>query len=125
MFSIPVLLYSLYRQIFTDLNVGKSVPSHTTGSVPFLCVFVQIYSNFLISLSWEAPPNSRVSFQVPDNWKSGRIWVSEIYLQAFTDNLSIIRRDDETVILPPILDQTHASPVAVMVACNATSAAVL
>ncbi|TFK31573.1 thaumatin-like protein [Crucibulum laeve] len=40
--------------IFTDLNVASKVPSYQTG--------------------WEAKPYTKVSFNVPDDWKSGRIW---------------------------------------------------
>ena len=30
----------------------------------------------LRSRSWQADPYTSVSFQVPDNWKAGRVWVS-------------------------------------------------
>ncbi|KAF5325498.1 hypothetical protein D9619_009727 [Psilocybe cf. subviscida] len=40
--------------MFTDLNVALNVPSYTTG--------------------WEAKAYTKVTFYVPDNWKSGRIW---------------------------------------------------
>ncbi|PFH53477.1 hypothetical protein AMATHDRAFT_45362 [Amanita thiersii Skay4041] len=40
--------------IFTDLNVGSSVPNFARG--------------------WEAAPGTKVSFDVPNNWKAGRIW---------------------------------------------------
>ncbi|EPQ51745.1 thaumatin-like protein [Gloeophyllum trabeum ATCC 11539] len=46
--------YTVWPAIFTDPNVGTAVPDHPTG--------------------WEAPPRSSVSFMVPDNWASGRIW---------------------------------------------------
>ncbi|KAF8263475.1 Osmotin thaumatin-like protein [Lactarius quietus] len=40
--------------IFTDLTVAQNVPAFPTG--------------------WESPPATSVQFNVPDNWKSGRIW---------------------------------------------------
>ncbi|KAF8810309.1 thaumatin-like protein [Phlegmacium glaucopus] len=46
--------FTVWPAIFTDLNVAQNVPSFPTG--------------------WEAPAGSQVSFAVPDNWKSGRIW---------------------------------------------------
>ncbi|KAF7291167.1 Thaumatin-like protein [Mycena indigotica] len=46
--------YTVWPAIFTDLNVGSAIPNQPTG--------------------WEAPPGSSVSFSVPDNWQSGRIW---------------------------------------------------
>ena len=41
--------------MFTDLNVGTAVPDQPNG--------------------WEAPAGSSVSFNVPEDWKAGRIWV--------------------------------------------------
>ncbi|KAK7452649.1 hypothetical protein VKT23_012048 [Stygiomarasmius scandens] len=46
--------YKIWPGMYTDPNVGKNRPNHTTG--------------------WEAPPKSSVSFSVPDDWKAGRIW---------------------------------------------------
>ncbi|KAL4252435.1 Osmotin/thaumatin-like superfamily protein [Pleurotus pulmonarius] len=46
--------FTIWPAIFTDLNVGTSVPDRATG--------------------WEAPAGSTVSFNVPNDWKSGRIW---------------------------------------------------
>ncbi|KAK0217521.1 thaumatin-like protein [Armillaria nabsnona] len=46
--------YARTFTIYTDLNVGTSVPDQATG--------------------WEAAAGSTVSFSVPDDWKSGRIW---------------------------------------------------
>ncbi|KAI4524243.1 Osmotin, thaumatin-like protein [Schizophyllum commune Loenen D] len=40
--------------LYTDLNVGTAVPDQPTG--------------------WDASPGSSVTFDVPDNWKAGRIW---------------------------------------------------
>ncbi|KIM38807.1 hypothetical protein M413DRAFT_19912 [Hebeloma cylindrosporum] len=40
--------------IFTDLHVATNVPDFPTG--------------------WEAGPGTTFEFQVPDNWKAGRIW---------------------------------------------------
>ncbi|KZV64998.1 thaumatin-like protein [Peniophora sp. CONT] len=42
------------RNIFTDPTANSGLPDTPTG--------------------WEAPPSSSVSFSVPDNWASGRIW---------------------------------------------------
>ncbi|KAK0463250.1 thaumatin [Desarmillaria tabescens] len=42
--------------IFTDLDVGQVMPNHDTG--------------------WEVTAGTSVSFDVPGNWTSGRIWVS-------------------------------------------------
>ncbi|KAJ7593391.1 thaumatin-like protein [Mycena floridula] len=46
--------FTIWPAIFTDLNVGTAVPDHATG--------------------WEAAPYTAVSFNVPNNWKAGRIW---------------------------------------------------
>ncbi|EIM87400.1 thaumatin-like protein [Stereum hirsutum FP-91666 SS1] len=46
--------YTIWQVIYTDLNVASDVPSFPTG--------------------WEAPPTNSVTFFVPDDWKSGRIW---------------------------------------------------
>ncbi|KAG6849624.1 hypothetical protein H0H93_006833 [Arthromyces matolae] len=46
--------FTIWPALFTDLNVAPNVPSQATG--------------------WEAPAWSAVTFQVPDNWKAGRIW---------------------------------------------------
>jgi len=46
--------FTIWPATFTDLNVGSDVPDFATG--------------------WEAGPSSSVSFSVPDDWKSGRIW---------------------------------------------------
>ncbi|KAI0074836.1 Osmotin thaumatin-like protein [Panus rudis PR-1116 ss-1] len=46
--------FTIWPALFTDLNAGTAVPDQATG--------------------WEAAPNTRVTFNVPDNWKSGRIW---------------------------------------------------
>ncbi|KAG8770011.1 hypothetical protein FRC12_004572 [Ceratobasidium sp. 428] len=46
--------FTVWPAVFTDLNVGKAVPSVETG--------------------WEAPAGSKKTFTVPDNWKAGRIW---------------------------------------------------
>lgn len=40
--------------MYTDLNVGTAVPDQPTG--------------------WEASAGSSATFDVPDNWKAGRIW---------------------------------------------------
>ncbi|KAA1474524.1 thaumatin-like protein [Dentipellis sp. KUC8613] len=46
--------YTVWPAIFTDLTVGTATPDHRNG--------------------WEAASHSSVSFSVPNNWKSGRIW---------------------------------------------------
>ncbi|KAF6751109.1 thaumatin-like protein [Ephemerocybe angulata] len=46
--------FTIWPAIFTDLNVGTARPNQPTG--------------------WVAPANSKVSFNVPDDWRSGRIW---------------------------------------------------
>ncbi|PBK81298.1 Osmotin, thaumatin-like protein [Armillaria gallica] len=46
--------YTIWPAIYTDLSKGTSVPDRATG--------------------WEAAAGSTVSFSVPDDWQSGRIW---------------------------------------------------
>ncbi|KAG8689448.1 hypothetical protein FRC11_002533, partial [Ceratobasidium sp. 423] len=46
--------YTVWPAIFTDLNVGTSVPAVETG--------------------WEALAGSSRTFTVPNDWKAGRIW---------------------------------------------------
>ncbi|KAF8528421.1 thaumatin-like protein [Hysterangium stoloniferum] len=46
--------FTIWPAVFTDLNVGSATPNVPTG--------------------WEAAPSSSVTFDVPDNWKAGRIW---------------------------------------------------
>ncbi|KAF8673518.1 thaumatin-like protein [Rhizoctonia solani] len=46
--------FTIWPAIFTDLSVGSAVPAIENG--------------------WEAPAYSKRSFNVPDNWKVGRIW---------------------------------------------------
>ncbi|KAF7332731.1 Thaumatin-like protein [Mycena kentingensis (nom. inval.)] len=46
--------YTVWPAMFTDLNVGSSVPNHPVG--------------------WEAPPGDSQSFEVPGDWAAGRIW---------------------------------------------------
>jgi len=46
--------FTIWPAMFTDLNVGTAVPDYTTG--------------------WEQAAYAAVSFSVPDNWSSGRIW---------------------------------------------------
>lgn len=48
--------FTIWPAMFTDLHAGSAVPDHSTG--------------------WEAPAWSKVTFNVPDNWTAGRIWVS-------------------------------------------------
>ncbi|KAH8102162.1 Osmotin thaumatin-like protein [Cristinia sonorae] len=51
--NCPFTIWSVLR-IFTDLHAGTAAPDFTTG--------------------WEAKAHTSVSFSVPDNWRSGRIW---------------------------------------------------
>ncbi|KIY66846.1 Osmotin, thaumatin-like protein, partial [Cylindrobasidium torrendii FP15055 ss-10] len=46
--------YTVWPAMYTDPNVGPSVPDHVTG--------------------WEAAAGSTEEFEVPDDWKAGRIW---------------------------------------------------
>ncbi|KAJ8082347.1 hypothetical protein PM082_008202 [Marasmius tenuissimus] len=46
--------YTIWPGMFTDPNVGPARPDHATG--------------------WEAPSGSSVQFNVPNDWKAGRIW---------------------------------------------------
>ncbi|KAG8848888.1 hypothetical protein FRB91_010424 [Serendipita sp. 411] len=48
--------FTIWPAIYTDLKVGTALPSpnNVTG--------------------WEAPPWSTRSFEIPDNWRAGRIW---------------------------------------------------
>lgn len=46
--------FTIWPAIFTDLTVGTATPNMATG--------------------WEAPAFNSVTFDVPDNWQSGRIW---------------------------------------------------
>ncbi|KAJ3550540.1 hypothetical protein NM688_g5052 [Phlebia brevispora] len=48
--------FTIWPAIYTDLSQGTAVPDYPTG--------------------WEAAAYTAVSFTVPDNWKAGRIWVS-------------------------------------------------
>ncbi|KAF8315121.1 Osmotin thaumatin-like protein [Clavulina sp. PMI_390] len=46
--------FTIWPAMFTDLNVGSAVPSHSNG--------------------WEAAAYTHVTFTVPNNWTAGRIW---------------------------------------------------
>jgi len=46
--------FTIWPAIFTDLNVAPNVPNYPTG--------------------WAADAYTAVSFTVPNNWQSGRIW---------------------------------------------------
>jgi len=46
--------FTVWPAVFTDLNVGSAVPAIETG--------------------WEAPAWSKRTFNVPNDWKAGRIW---------------------------------------------------
>ncbi|KAN0107272.1 Thaumatin family domain containing protein [Russula decolorans] len=51
---VNLCTYTIWH-IYTDLSVAQNVPQFPTG--------------------WESPPYTSAQFSVPDNWKSGRIWV--------------------------------------------------
>ncbi|ETW77451.1 thaumatin PR protein [Heterobasidion irregulare TC 32-1] len=46
--------FTIWPGLFTDLNAGGGVPDQATG--------------------WAAASYSAVTFNIPDNWKAGRIW---------------------------------------------------
>jgi len=46
--------FTVWPAMFTDPSTGYPIPGYTTG--------------------WEAAAHTSVSFTVPDNWRSGRIW---------------------------------------------------
>jgi len=46
--------FTIWPAVFTDLNVGSATPGIATG--------------------WQANAHTSVSFNVPNNWKAGRIW---------------------------------------------------
>ncbi|KAK1227981.1 hypothetical protein PQX77_009028 [Marasmius sp. AFHP31] len=46
--------FTIWPGMYTDPNVGPARPDHATG--------------------WEAPAGSQVQFNVPNDWKAGRIW---------------------------------------------------
>ncbi|KAI0634866.1 Osmotin thaumatin-like protein [Trametes polyzona] len=46
--------YTVWPAIFTDLNVGSSTPDQPTG--------------------WEQDPGVVMTFNVPNDWRAGRIW---------------------------------------------------
>lgn len=72
-------------------------------------------------LRWEAPAGSQVSFAVPDNWKSGRIWVSRPRDHGwFILTLLYCSREDATAISPLIRDPILVWLVDVTVVWNAT-----
>lgn len=93
--GLPFALYFLNaegdgwsaQQIFTDLHVAPNVPNFPTGFVRN-----KIFPSFLLRFcidSWEAKPSTQVTFKVPDNWKAGRIWVSDVlYISASAKYLS-------------------------------------
>ena len=62
-----------YFQIYTDLSAGNSVPQFPTGRVSNIFSFWQFPLMYIYR--WESPPSTSAQFSVPDNWKSGRIWV--------------------------------------------------
>ncbi|KAI0772744.1 Osmotin thaumatin-like protein [Trametes elegans] len=49
--------FTIWPAIFTDLHVGTAKPDHSTG--------------------WEQGAYQSVSFNVPNNWAAGRIWLDQ------------------------------------------------
>ncbi|KAJ8516770.1 hypothetical protein ONZ45_g5957 [Pleurotus djamor] len=50
--------------IYTDPDSGLSIPSHASG--------------------WEAPPGTSETFNVPNDWRGGRIWVAPVTVAEWT-----------------------------------------
>ena len=73
---------------------------------------------------WVAPPGTAETFFVPDNWKSGRIWVGSIrYSEAEIQLRAVI--DFRVVVTVTSVNQSQvpssASPEDAMVACAVTN----
>src|SRR6266704_1117377 len=52
-----------------------------TSPTTQLGVSKQVFSSYLLTFCinrWEAQPSTSVTFNVPDNWAAGRIWVSNL-----------------------------------------------
>ena len=69
-------------QIYTDLNVAPNVPIFPTGCAqPYTTPHTHsLLTTSLCLYRWESPPFTSAQFAVPDNWKSGRIWVRIFFL---------------------------------------------
>ena len=52
--------YTVWPALFTDLHASPSKPNHPTG--------------------WKQDPHQTVSFEVPNAWRAGRIWVCTDHL---------------------------------------------
>ena len=64
--------------MFTDLNVGSAVPNFATGYDRLVSGFASTVTLLRVTdFRWQANAFTHVTFSVPDNWKSGRIWVRE------------------------------------------------
>ncbi|KAF5365318.1 hypothetical protein D9758_005435 [Tetrapyrgos nigripes] len=63
--------FTIWPAMFTDLNVGSAVPNHPNGYLSFLYRHI---SKLIEVRRWEAPAFTKVTFNVPDNWRAGRIW---------------------------------------------------
>ena len=74
--------------------------------------------------SWEQGPSETVSFFVPDNWKSGRIWVGSIYCSEAGVQLRAVI-DFRVVVTVTSVNQSQvpssASPEDAMAACAVTN----
>ena len=86
---------------------------------------------------WESPPSTSAQFSVPDNWKSGRIWVrifpllpnsstAGAWLYSLSDlraharaSFSLVFRAAESVTFPRAPEQMAASTAAVLAGSNA------
>ena len=54
--------FTIWPGMYTNPQLNTEFPDHPNG--------------------WEAPAYSSVTFNVPDHWTSGRIWVSKLSSQA-------------------------------------------
>lgn len=105
--------------MFTDLNVASNVPSYTTGSDE--SHWSMELNPISFAYRWEAKSYTKATFYVPDNWKSGRIWVCLLDIILFciqySDPFLICPlRVAEIATLVRIQAQTHALLVGAMVA---------
>lgn len=70
--------------------------------------------------SWEAPPTNSVTFSVPDDWKSGRIWVFVVHpIRGLPLHSQALRRVVEAAIFRQILVPILALMVDAMEVLNA------
>ena len=123
------------RSSLTSLS-HKMCHSPQRGLFPTSFLRNPTHLNINIS-RWESPPNNSTQFSVPDNWKSGRIWVRIFsflpnsfiavpgyilfltFVGAHAHFFLIVFRVAETVTFPRTLDRTVASTAVVMGDCYA------